>query len=197
MEVKRIVTNFYTIVLWQSDENLCELEKMAQLTESEYQYYSTLTHPTRKREWITSRYVIKLELGFDVSTIYSGRKPLLDGSDKHISISHSENMVSIIFSDTPCGIDIEDSSRNFERVYKRFLSQTEQQIIKGKDIARAWCVKEAAYKMIGRDDIDFATMFEIVEFDEKKSKSFMTYNNKMYEFNVFVFNNFVIACGII
>lgn len=171
------------LVVWNSrDYELVQLERDICLTPVESLYYCSISSPVRRKEWLMSRRMVRATLGDDVSTIYAGRRPALVGSDKHISISHSDNFVVLMVSDTPCGVDIENSERDFSRVQNRFMSKKELSTISEIDIA--WGVKEAAFKMLGVADIDFATMFEIKKIDRLNGLSVMSYNGIDYELSI-------------
>lgn len=163
--------------MWQTDSlELAQLEREVILTEVELSYYQEITAPSRRLEWLVSRVMVRRVLGEGVSTVYDGRRPCLVGSDKFISISHSDHQVVLMVADVPCGVDIENSTRDFSRVSRRFLGAEESV----EDLAMAWCIKEAAYKMLGVADIDFATMFRIKNIDQKRGQALMCYNGVDY-----------------
>ncbi len=170
------------------------LEAKITLTDAEREYYEKISAPKRRSEWLTSRVVLREVLGAEVSTDYRGRVPIVVGSDKFISISHTDNIVVLYISDRVCGVDIEPCSRSFERVKNRFLSQKELSWMNGEDIALAWSVKEAAYKLIGVPDIDFGTMFIIETIDKEKNIAVMSYNGNKYHFNFFRYNSSYNIC---
>lgn len=170
------------IVVWKSDCELAQLEKEIHLTPVEFSYYQRITSEKRRREWLTSRVMVRREVGENVSTIYHDRRPCLVGSDEHISISHSDDLVVLMIANVPCGVDIENATRDFSRVSKRFLSAKELSWMTREDIALAWSIKEAAYKMIGIPDIDFATMFHIRTIDRRNERAVLTYNGSDYDF---------------
>ena len=69
------------------------------------------------------------------------------------------------------GIDIEVPTDKIQKIYKRFLSTIEQEeLSNGNDISQlhlAWSAKEALYKIIGKEAIDFAKQLRIFPFDVK------------------------------
>lgn len=169
------------IIIWQTDSlELAQLESEVTLTEVELSYYQKITSPARRLEWLVSRVMVRRVLGDGVSTVYDGRRPCLVGSDKHISVSHSDHQVALMVADAECGIDIENSTRDFSRVSRRFLGADE----KVEDLAMAWCIKEAAYKMLGVADIDFATMFKIREIELEKGLAVMCYDGVDYQLTI-------------
>lgn len=195
MEIQRIRIDTGDVIIWQINENLEVLKDNIILTHAEQEYYDSIRAERRQKEWLTSRVMIRKELGENVSTIYDGRKPILIGSSNYISISHSNNLVALFISHNPCGIDIEDYTRNFSRVSNRFLSTKELEYIKDDDIALAWSIKEAAYKLIGILDIDFAIMFTIKSIDNDNRIAIMSYNNRDYSFIFTKYKNYNIVIG--
>ena len=170
------------IRIFFSEEDISELEQKIVLSESEQNYYNKLNALARRREWIISRIGIREILGTNVSSNYIERKPYLVGSKMQLSISHSDRLVVVMISHNSCGIDIENTTRNFDRVKTRFLSSKELDFISGDDISLAWSIKEAAYKLIGVLDIDFATMFIIKNIDKQKNIATLMYNYNVYTF---------------
>ena len=67
------------------------------------------------------------------------------------------------------GIDIECPSPKIEKVYTRFLSEQEQQELYGeKEVGKlqiAWSAKEALFKLIGKEAVDFANHLRILAFE--------------------------------
>lgn len=183
------------LVVWKSDCELSPMERGIHLSLSETLYYESISSESRRCEWLTSRQMVRSELGENVSTIYIDRRPSLVGSDKHISISHSDKLVVLMISDVPCGVDIENSKRDFSRVSKRFLSIDELSWMNDDDVALAWSIKEAAYKMIGVADIDFATMFLIRRIDRTNSLSILTYNEVEYQLSITSWEQYNIVYG--
>ncbi len=84
-----------------------------------------------------------------------GKPPLLPNGWGNISLSHCKDALSIAWSPTPIGIDIERSDRKFNAaaLAKRYFSQEEKKALKGIpleqrriEILNMWVVKEAAVK---------------------------------------------------
>lgn len=183
------------IIVWKTEHTIAQLEKEVTLTPVELSYYHTISSEHRRLEWLTSRWMVRREIGKNVSTIYDGRKPSLVGSEKQISISHSDDLVVLMIADTQCGVDIENSTRDFSRVSKRFLSPEELAWMNCEEIALAWSIKEAAYKMIGDLEIDFATMFHIKKIDRENGLSILSYQGVDYQLSIRLFGIYNIAFG--
>jgi len=90
-----------------------------------------------------------------------------------ISISHCEGYAAVLLSEAPCGVDIENTGRNFDRVAERFVSEQEKSL-SAKDSAiflpLIWCAKEALYKFSGRKELDLKRDIEIVSVDIDEGK---------------------------
>lgn len=87
---------------------------------------------------------------------YKNKKPQLKTGEKHFSISHSENLIAIGFSDFNCGIDIEhNKDRDFKSIAKRmnFPCPTLEEFY------RKWTTFEAHYKL--KDIANSAETFQL------------------------------------
>lgn len=84
--------------------------------------------------------------------------PYIDGSDVHVSVSHSRHVAALaVDSCRRIGIDIEESRpEQLRRVAHRFLSDDEYNIygLTEAGLLRAWTIKEALIKASGRRDAD-------------------------------------------
>lgn len=76
--------------------------------------------------------------------IFNNKKPLLKSQQKFFSISHSEEYITIAFSDYNCGIDIEKiKQRNLEKIAKRMSFHSSNL----KEFYLEWTKYEALYKL--------------------------------------------------
>jgi len=125
----------------------------------------------RKNEFLAVRLALKELMGYEVEVIYNNEgKPFIANDTHQISISHSGEWVAVIaHPKNKVGIDIECPNKKIEKVYSRFLSLTEQQTLFGDGDVRklylAWSAKEALYKIIGREAVDFQNQLQILPFD--------------------------------
>lgn len=119
--------------------------------------------PTLRREVIDS--FAKQNFGTNIERNSSG-KPFLTNSNIFISISHTSNFYAIMVSNSVCGVDIELVSRKCIHLSNRFASQDELEICKEVfDLNPAlliWCTKEALFKYLGRDGVDFKDDLKLV-----------------------------------
>ena len=116
----------------------------------------------RHREWLTSRAILRAELGKDVEVAYHAcGRPQLCGNNLNISISHSKTHVAVMLSHyNNIGVDIESPSARIKSLQSRIACQKELPVafdILNQDIQIAhlttlWTIKEAAYKSMPLQD---------------------------------------------
>ena len=174
-------TNFKTeisftganILVLEIDESADELLTKFDQIEFYSDEYNKISSEKRKREFLGVRLALKELLGTNVMVSYdSNGKPCLQDNSYHISISHSGNWIAVIAHPTRVvGIDIECPSDKIQKLYTRFLSEKEQEeLSQGKNLKQlqlAWSVKEALYKIIGKEAVDFAKQLHIFPFEVK------------------------------
>lgn len=165
------------IAVWQITEQVSELAvhfSPEELASSDFQKYS---FDKRKIEWMASRLLIKELLGsnYQLSYLNSG-KPILDHTDfKHISITHSANFVAVfVHKDHETGIDIESTDRDFRKIEKRYLSEEELREVGTSNELHClyWCAKEAVFKLVLDEGIEFRTQIRIEPIDYLTQNSF-------------------------
>ncbi len=84
----------------------------------------------------------------------SGKPYLKDFPELHFNISHSNNAVTVAFSESPVGIDIEKISVPNFKVAKKFFCPDEKLYIENSDspeyaFYEIWNAKEAYFKQLG------------------------------------------------
>jgi 4'-phosphopantetheinyl transferase len=104
-------------------------------------------------------------------------QPLLCNPTQQISISHSLSLAAIIISDKPVGIDVEEITRNVEKVSARFLSPEELTWTANSHNSHlsrliCWCAKEAIYKLVKKSDVDFSNHIRIYPFSCESENDF-------------------------
>lgn len=79
--------------------------------------------------------------------VFDDGKPILIDGGKHFSISHSEDLIAIAFSDSNCGVDIEKIKlREFTKISERMGFEAETL----GEFYQEWTKYEALYKL-GKD----------------------------------------------
>lgn len=104
--------------------------------------------------------------------------PYIENDSTRISITHTNRFSAVIIHPSEeVGIDIESIKRDFTAVEKRALSDDEREDLVDKDendpeqmeerntqLAIYWCAKEALYKRMGRNNVDFSENMEVDRF---------------------------------
>ncbi len=160
------------IVLWLPEEPEGFYRTPLRLTPQEEEFLRTLRQPRRRKEWLAWRFLLQRELGKNAGAGYAeSGAPVLRGATGHIGVAHSEGIVGLRYSCSPCGIDIEPIHRNFEKAESRFLSPSEKNTLTDSGIPHpvctAWCAKEAAYKFAGKTGVDFLKDLVILSASEE------------------------------
>ena len=135
--------------------------------------FEKINSDKRKLEFLGTRWLLKILLGKEINVQYTADgKPYLNNESYHISLSHSGKWMAVMIHPTKhVGIDIECPTDKIQKVYKRFLSETEQAELSGgkdidiKQLQIAWSAKEALYKIIGKEAIDFANQLRLLPFE--------------------------------
>lgn len=75
---------------------------------------------------------------------FVNKKPILKTKEKHFSISHSKEYITIAFSDNNCGVDIEQiKPRDYEKIAEKMDFKVNSLI----DFYEKWTEYEAIYKL--------------------------------------------------
>lgn len=147
----------------------------------------------RKAEWYTTRLLLH-EICPTATIAYGIQgEPLLENSPEytHLSISHGADKVAILLSQNDCGVDIERTTRNFDRVAPRFLNERERSLITPEHYPMAWSAKEALYKYFQGKEVEFLTDFEITSLADNQLK--IDHRDKEYIVSLIHLKNYVIA----
>ena len=76
--------------------------------------------------------------------VFEDGKPILIDGGKHFSISHSEELITLAFSDSNCGVDIEKIKlREFKKIAERMNFEAETL----GEFYQEWTRYEALYKL--------------------------------------------------
>jgi len=158
------------IGIWQITESITELIPGFTKLELESSDYLQYNYDKRKIEWLATRKLMKELIGSDFKITYleSGKPILNHHKFKHISISHSREFVGIFVHERlHTGIDIESISRNYKPVEKRYLSDEELIHVNGNPLLQClyWCVKEAVFKLVPEDGVEFRQQIHVSPFD--------------------------------
>lgn len=150
--------------VWEITEELPDLEILAARHGIE-SGVAGIKFLQKQREHLAARILVKaicdeMCLPFRQVSKDSEGKPFLNGQTCHISYSHTDRYcAAILHFNFKVGIDIELPKLKLQNVAHKFLTENEIELI-GNDnfgLCRAWCAKEAVYKLIGRKGISLRT----------------------------------------
>jgi phosphopantetheinyl transferase len=149
-------------------------ELVAAANEDELKSIESFTAPSRRAERLAWRQMLRKVANQNVEITYNNQgAPQLryaivkDGvSYRYISVSHCRDMVAVMLSSQPCGVDVEQMARNFERVSSRYITDEERRLSDNPRFeATVWCAKEALYKLAQREGLDFRSDIHICAID--------------------------------
>ena len=142
------------LFFWQIEESCEELSELIGdggllLAEAKERFKS----PGRQREWLAVRALLQQTPYKGSVLCYSDSgKPCFADGCRFLSISHTDEYVVVVVSNTPVGIDVETKNRNAYAVMKSFLQPREIEYVMACDIPAdeallLWSAKEAAFKL--------------------------------------------------
>ena len=167
--VHKIETGKTTILVWEITETIEELlDLYGNINNTNY------TSKKRKKEHLISRLMLNkvCENGTIIYNEFGA--PELDNG-KHISISHSNELVTVIISETKSGIDIEQISEKTLRIASKFVSEKNLIKLNKEKATLIWCLKEAIYKWHQKGSVDFIKDIIISEFFAKEHGNVKAY----------------------
>ncbi|MFT3753926.1 MAG: 4'-phosphopantetheinyl transferase superfamily protein [Paludibacter sp.] len=157
------------LLVWEITERVDELKLL--LENWDENEFEQIASAKRRLEYLGIRVALKELLGEEVRICYTEEgKPYLLNKKHQISVSHSGRWVAVmIHPERSVGVDIEVPTDKIRKVSTRFLSGTEQKELSGgedvKQLQIAWSAKEALYKIIGKEAVDFASQLRIFPFE--------------------------------
>lgn len=156
--------------IWRIEEPSEEMEAFLRRKAVDLSGLEALKTEKRRQEWLAVRLLLMELLGEEQTIAYSPNgAPYLPDSSRHISISHTRGYAAVLLQDKPfAGIDIEYRSERALRLRTKFMSPQEEQFIDAEreadHLLLCWCAKEALFKMIGEEDVDFREHLHIEPF---------------------------------
>ena len=172
--VRKKLENKAGIAVWQVTETEEELMNLVSVPNDELEEISLFRSESQRRQKLAVRALInemfeeKMYLNH-----HDNGKPYLENCMTNISITHTEKYVAIIIHDEEeVGIDVESLDRDFSAVEKKALSEDEIDDLddekKNEQLAIYWCAKEAIYKRMSQNRVDFAEQIEVEKFNLRK-----------------------------
>lgn len=169
--------------VWKIEE--CPEELSSLLEKKEYLgELSAMRTEKRQLEWLASRTALKELLGQEARICYRDTgAPYLDEMSFALSISHTKGYAAVLLSEeSAAGIDIEYRSDRVLKIRSRFMSQEEEaginKLHETEHLLIHWCAKEALFKIIGQEDVDFARHLHVQPFIFEKTGTFKVYETR-------------------
>ena len=161
--LRKTLENKAEIGVWQITETEEDLIAMSSVPTDEMEEISLIRNPSLRKQKLAVRALLnemfeeKVYLGH-----HDNGKPFLENCITNISITHQEDDL---------GIDIESLDRDFSAVEQKALSEEEIEDLdddqKNEQLAIYWCAKEAIYKRMSQNRVDFAEQIEVEKFTLK------------------------------
>lgn len=164
--------------------------------------FELLKTDKRKIEFLNARLALNRLCERSIKINYDTEgKPFCKDRSIFISISHSKELMAVAIHPTKeTGIDIEIISDRILKVRNKFLTENEQNAIGGDNkvlnFLIAWSAKEALYKIIGKNAVDFKEQLRIFPFENANRgtiKVLHTPANKFYYPEFKIFDKFVVV----
>ena len=180
--------------IWKIEEDESFFRNELQLDEHENEFLSTIKAENRRLQWLSTRLLIRRIINPKGQILMEWDdfgKPIIINYDFEVSISHSNEMVSVIVGDRKSGNDIERKDRKVERIARKFIRDDEFAFIE-EEIATdyyitIWAAKETMFKFYGGGGIDFKEHMSVKPFKmEEKGEFEMEYlkgGNEMLTIN--------------
>jgi len=168
------------LAVWQITESSGELQSFftsEELADPNFQKYS---FEKRKVEWLAIRVLLKQMIGSGFGIYYTevGKPMIKHPLYNHISISHSRDFAAVyIHQHHSIGIDIESMTRNYASVKRRYLSESELEQVDDNFTLQCiyWCAKEAVFKLVDKEGVDFRKQIHVLAFPPESNKFIVNY----------------------
>ena len=172
--LRKKLENKAEIAVWQVTETEDELRNLVSVPTDELEEILLFRNESHRKQKLSVRalrnqvFEEKMYLNH-----HDNGKPYLENCVTNISITHTDKYVAIIISDyDELGIDIESLDRDFSAVEKKALSEDEIEDLnddkKNEQLAIYWCAKEAIFKRMSQNRVDFAEQIEVEKFNVRK-----------------------------
>ena len=162
-------TDTYQLGIWKIDE-----EEELLMKQSGSNVRPSHVNQVRRMEYLAVR-AMASEMGIqglDIAYRPSG-KPYILNSNLSISISHTKNYVAVMLSPNELiGVDLEYRSDRILKIRHKFMHPDEEDRLKQVSNAISetvvlllhWCAKEALFKAVPEEGVDFAQELRISDF---------------------------------
>ena len=171
--LRKTLDNKAEVSVWQITETEEELKNLCSVPTDEMEEISLIRSEAQRKQKLAVRALLneifeeKMYLNH-----HDNGKPYLENCITNISITHTDRYVAIItHNEDDLGIDIESLDRDFSAVEKKALSEEEIEDLdsgrKNEQLAIYWCAKEAIFKRMSQNRVDFSEQIEVEKFSPK------------------------------
>jgi len=173
--LRKILENKATVAVWQITESEEELINLSSVPTDEMEEINLIRSESLRKQKLAVRALLNelFEEKVYLSHHDNGR-PYLENTITNISITHTDKYVAVITHDEDdLGIDVESLDRDFSAVEKKALTEDEIDDLdddakeKHEQLAIYWCAKEAIYKRMGQNRVDYSEQIEVEKFDPR------------------------------
>ena len=198
--VNSLNVNSSNLLLWRINESEEELNKDLNLSDFFKSRLGNIKATSRRKQSLSIHHLLKSsKINQEFFYDYNGKPKL--SNNKFISISHSFDYSGVAISNNKVGVDIEKFRPKILDISKKFISQTERDLIKELDIenlTKVWTIKEAVYKAFGYQGIDFKENILIENINNEFNKAQVKINkNEIIEnYNVDIINFSQYICSV-
>lgn len=159
--------------IWHITENEAFFTEKLPLTASDHAELDA-RKGRRRLEWLAGKYLVMLMVNGAHRVVKDEfGKPHLEGSDLHISLSHSSEWAIAIISPNAVGIDIQEVTPRLDRIAWRVMNANKLRqldpVHRLDHLHVYWCAKEALYKAYGWRELDFRKNIVITPFKFPKN----------------------------
>lgn len=156
------------LAIWHITENEAFFTEKLPLTDADRAELNA-RKGWRRLEWLAGKYLVQLMVNSAYRVVKDEfGKPHLEGSDLHISISHSSEWAVAIISPNAVGIDIQEVTPRLDRIAWRVMNANKLRqldpVHRLDHLHVYWCAKEALYKAYGWRELDFRKNIVITPF---------------------------------
>ena len=179
--------------VWKLEETSDELFSLLDNKEVYLTQLEQIHSDSRRKEWLACRVLLQEFVDSSVYIAYHANGvPYLVNSSLFISISHTKGYVTVLLQEhSAVGIDIEYCSNRIQKIRARFMNEEEERTLDKKyeteHLLLHWCAKEALFKMIRQNEVDFREHLHVKPFTYDSEGCFCvqeTRTDKREKFNM-------------
>jgi len=192
-----------TVLIWHITETAEQLLQGIFLKAESVVRFQSMKSKMHQCGFLSIRHLLSAANLSDEELFYDvNGKPFLNNGI-HISISHSHEFSTIVFSGKNIGIDIEkmrsktpNIATKFCKSELNFLDASLSDYIKKLTII--WAAKETVFKIENEKGISFKDHIEVLKFENNTLQTILNFNNKttLYEMQMIEIQSFILVFGI-